>query len=163
MPPSRTFVYVDGFNLYYGCLKNTPYKWLNIQLLCELLLTNNDIRKIYYFTASTGKVERITNGGYCAAPGFSEKKQTVAYSKLVGNDMQLFLYTMATKQHTQLTFDKGTKEECSWSPCGNYLTYMVQEGAKSRIAILNMITQEQFFLTAEHELCSYPAWSPRYG
>jgi hypothetical protein len=54
MPPNKTFVYVDGFNLYYGCLKNTPYKWLNIQLLCELLLPHNDIRKIYYFTARVG-------------------------------------------------------------------------------------------------------------
>ncbi len=25
----RTAVYVDGFNLYYGCLKGTPHKWLN--------------------------------------------------------------------------------------------------------------------------------------
>ena len=24
-----TNVYVDGFNLYYGCLKSTPYKWLD--------------------------------------------------------------------------------------------------------------------------------------
>ena len=23
-------VYVDGFNLYYGAVKNTPYRWLNI-------------------------------------------------------------------------------------------------------------------------------------
>ena len=26
----RTIVYVDGFNLYYGCLKNTPWKWLDL-------------------------------------------------------------------------------------------------------------------------------------
>ena len=25
----RTRVYVDGFNLYYGALKGTPFKWLN--------------------------------------------------------------------------------------------------------------------------------------
>ena len=24
----RTFVYVDGFNLYYGALKGKPWKWL---------------------------------------------------------------------------------------------------------------------------------------
>jgi hypothetical protein len=47
----RTYVYVDGFNLYYGCLKNTSFKWLNIRRMCELLLAKNDIRKIYYFTA----------------------------------------------------------------------------------------------------------------
>ena len=50
MPP-RTFVYVDGFNLYYGAVKNTPYKWLNIRRLCELLLPGHSIARIKYFTA----------------------------------------------------------------------------------------------------------------
>ena len=26
--PKRTHVYVDGFNLYFGALRGTPYKWL---------------------------------------------------------------------------------------------------------------------------------------
>jgi hypothetical protein len=47
----RTCVYVDGFNLYYGCLKGTPYRWLDLAHLCQLLLTNNDVIKIKYFTA----------------------------------------------------------------------------------------------------------------
>jgi len=25
-----TNVYVDAFNLYYGCIKGTQYKWLNL-------------------------------------------------------------------------------------------------------------------------------------
>lgn len=50
MPP-KTYVYVDGFNLYYGAVKETPYKWLNINELCTRLLPNNDIAKIKYFTA----------------------------------------------------------------------------------------------------------------
>lgn len=24
----KTTLYVDGYNLYYGLLRNTPYKWL---------------------------------------------------------------------------------------------------------------------------------------
>ena len=47
----RTYVYVDGFNLYYGAVKGTPYKWLNILKLCQLLLPKNQILKIKYFTA----------------------------------------------------------------------------------------------------------------
>ncbi|MCT8998918.1 NYN domain-containing protein [Meinhardsimonia xiamenensis] len=47
----RTHVYIDGYNLYYGCLKRTPYKWLNIHALCCALLPQNDIRAIRYFTA----------------------------------------------------------------------------------------------------------------
>lgn len=33
--PLRTRVYIDGYNLYYGCLKGTPYKWLDLQVLFE--------------------------------------------------------------------------------------------------------------------------------
>lgn len=47
----KTTVYVDGFNLYYGAVKGTPYKWLNLDTLCRLLLPNNPITKIKYFTA----------------------------------------------------------------------------------------------------------------
>lgn len=47
----RTIVYIDGFNLYYGCLRGTPYKWLDVRKLCELLLPKNDILQIKYFTA----------------------------------------------------------------------------------------------------------------
>ena len=47
----QTIIYVDGFNLYYGAVKGTPYKWLNILKLCQLLLPKNQIVKIKYFTA----------------------------------------------------------------------------------------------------------------
>ena len=45
-------VYIDGFNLYYGCLKGTPFKWLDVARLCSLLLPKGDqIQRIRYFTA----------------------------------------------------------------------------------------------------------------
>lgn len=47
----NTYVYVDGFNLYYGAVKGTPNKWLNIFVLCQRLLKKNTIIKIKYFTA----------------------------------------------------------------------------------------------------------------
>ena len=44
-------VYIDGFNLYYGSLKGTPYKWLNLSLICNNLLADREINRIRYFTA----------------------------------------------------------------------------------------------------------------
>lgn len=44
-------IYVDGFNLYYGCLKGTPYKWLDLEALARRLLPNDEINRIRYFTA----------------------------------------------------------------------------------------------------------------
>ena len=47
----RTRVYVDGYNLFYACLKGTPYKWLDVYKLVDTLLPRNDIDKLRYFTA----------------------------------------------------------------------------------------------------------------
>lgn len=46
-----TNVYVDGFNLYYGAVRNTPYKWLDIKALSLKLLPTLQINRIRYFTA----------------------------------------------------------------------------------------------------------------
>ena len=47
----KTNVYVDGFNLYYGCLKDGPFRWLNIRALCQLLYPTHQIEKVTYCTA----------------------------------------------------------------------------------------------------------------
>ena len=47
----RTNVYIDGFNLFYGCLKDSPYRWLDVAKLCQAMLPVNTIQRIRYFTA----------------------------------------------------------------------------------------------------------------
>ena len=46
-----TCVYIDGFNLYYGALRGTPYKWLDPCRLSELLLPHSQVTCVKYFTA----------------------------------------------------------------------------------------------------------------
>ncbi|MEE4356345.1 MAG: hypothetical protein V2I97_07730 [Desulfococcaceae bacterium] len=55
----RTHIYIDGFNFYYGAVKDTPYKWLDFKKLFGLLLDNkHKIESIKYFTAIvTGKID----------------------------------------------------------------------------------------------------------
>lgn len=36
----RTRIYVDGYNLYYGCLKGTRYKWLDLKNLFDQVLAS---------------------------------------------------------------------------------------------------------------------------
>jgi len=52
--PLDTIVYIDGFNFYHS-LKNTPYKWLNIEALISSVLDSSwhNVIKIKYFTAKT--------------------------------------------------------------------------------------------------------------
>lgn len=53
----RTWVYVDGLNLYYGALKGTNLKWLNLVELARVLLpATHTIEKLKYFTAPVSGV-----------------------------------------------------------------------------------------------------------
>ncbi|WP_332851355.1 NYN domain-containing protein [Duganella sp. S19_KUP01_CR8] len=54
-PSGRTVAYVDGYNLYYGRLRGTRFKWLDIVKLFEALLVQRDqnetLEKVIFFTA----------------------------------------------------------------------------------------------------------------
>ena len=55
----RTIVYIDGFNFYYGQLKGTPYKWLNLTSLFKTILgKENKLLKVKFFTARVQPTER---------------------------------------------------------------------------------------------------------
>lgn len=47
----RTIVYVDGFNLYYGCLKRSKHKWLDLEKYFTRLRTDDTLERVYFFTA----------------------------------------------------------------------------------------------------------------
>ena len=49
----KTSIFVDAFNLYYGCLKDTPYRWLNIAELCRVIVPDLDLEQasLKYYTA----------------------------------------------------------------------------------------------------------------
>ncbi len=47
----RSIIYIDGFNLYYGLVKDTHWKWLDIQKYFTMLRKHDDILVIKYFTA----------------------------------------------------------------------------------------------------------------
>ena len=55
-------IYVDGFNLYYGCLKDTAYQWLDIGALCRKLVPSNPIHRIRYFTSRISARPDVPNG-----------------------------------------------------------------------------------------------------
>lgn len=61
---ARVNVYVDGFNLYFGALKDHPdLKWLDLGALAQHLLKDDDtVNRIRYFTA------RIDSRGDPQAP-----------------------------------------------------------------------------------------------
>jgi uncharacterized LabA/DUF88 family protein len=62
VPLVRTAVYIDGLNLYYGALKNTPFKWLDVAAMSRHLLPGHEIVTIRYFTANVA-ARAISPGG----------------------------------------------------------------------------------------------------
>lgn len=50
-----TAVYVDGYNFYYGRIRGTPYKWIDVVMLFERLLheqePTSDLALVRYFSA----------------------------------------------------------------------------------------------------------------
>lgn len=50
-PKPRAIVYIDGFNLYYGAVKGTPWKWLDLAKLFTEIRAADDVQCIRYFTA----------------------------------------------------------------------------------------------------------------
>ena len=49
----RTIVYIDGYNLYYGAIRHTAYKWLDIFELfnTHILASGTELLEVRYYTA----------------------------------------------------------------------------------------------------------------
>lgn len=65
--PHDTIVYIDGFNLYYGALRGTPYKWLDLDRLFSLLRPHDHLVAIRYFSALVSGPTRANQDTYLRA------------------------------------------------------------------------------------------------
>ena len=59
--PPRVMVYVDGFNLYHGVLRDNPqWKWLNLERLFDALRPHEKVIGIRYFTAILDEAKPVS-------------------------------------------------------------------------------------------------------
>ena len=47
----QTNFYIDGFNLYFNAVSDSPYKWLDLGRLCSRIVPDHKVTRIRYFTA----------------------------------------------------------------------------------------------------------------
>jgi len=118
--------------------------------------------QIYIGNLQTGHIKRITKGGYCTSPNYCPKSNSIAYHMKVNNVMQIFVYNITSKTHTQITHGPDSKHEVSWSPDGTHLLFAQEQEVKSRITAFNISTKKLYSISSEHDNCSYPHWSPHY-
>jgi len=124
----------------------------------------NGVPLIYRYNCVHGAIEQLTDRGPCFSPSYCEKTQKLAYVKRVGGVMQICIFNVKTEEHQQFTFDKNFhKEECVWSPCGNYLLFCITNQNSSRLVMEHVNTRKRRFLTSSAQQCSYPSWSPIYN
>lgn len=64
--PRRLNLYVDGFNLYYGSLKGTRDKWLDLHRLATRIFPKEQVNRIRYFSA------RVSGNRDAGAPARQE-------------------------------------------------------------------------------------------
>jgi hypothetical protein len=67
-------LYIDGFNLYYGALKRTPYKWLDLGKLAQALLPSDTIQELHYFTA------RVSSRAYNPTAAHDQGLYTIGHT-----------------------------------------------------------------------------------
>jgi 6-hydroxy-3-succinoylpyridine 3-monooxygenase len=65
----RSAIYIDGFNLYYGALKGTSHKWLDLEKYFTQVRSDEMIQQIWYFTAEVNGAPGIRQKAYLDALG----------------------------------------------------------------------------------------------
>ena len=69
----RCNIYIDGFNFYYGAMRGTRHKWLDLALLFSRLRPDDEIQVIHYFTALVSGPRRSNQDCYLRALATSPK------------------------------------------------------------------------------------------
>lgn len=88
----RTIVYIDGYNLYYGRVNKTPYKWLDLPSLFQGILKAQDpssvIEQVKYFSApALAKFSRLGQESVMAQKHYHralESKYPTLFSIILG-------------------------------------------------------------------------------
>ncbi len=90
----ESYVYIDGFNLYYNSVKKYPcYKWLDLYNLSENLFPKNKIIKVKYFTAYVKSIDDPQKL-------FRQKIYLKALEKFLGDKIEIYYGHFSTHWKT---------------------------------------------------------------
>ncbi len=143
----RTHIYIDGFNLFYGALKGTPYKWLDLNRLCELLLPHNDIQSIKYFTARvtarSNKPNQATNQQFYLRALQTLPNLDIIYGHFLSNEVRM---PLAKPIRGQSAMVKVIKTEEKGSDV-NIAAHLVNDAHRGLFDVAVLITNDSDLLT----------------
>ena len=119
----KTNVYIDGFNLYYRALKDTPFRWLDLRRLAETIFPQDHIGKVNYFTARLD-----------TRPGNPQQRQR----------QQIYLRALATLPELDIyfgTFRSGVKRRPLAQPLPGLPTHMLVRDSEEKGSDVNLATR----------------------
>ena len=137
----RAFVYSDGFNFYYGAVRGTPYKWLDVNRMCQLLLPHDEIAQIRYFhRARKPATQRSTTGA--ASADFHPRLEafpniSIHYGSFLANPVTLPLANPTRRQRTARvirTEEKGSDV--------NLASMLLVDGFRKRYEVAVVISND---------------------
>lgn len=104
----RTYIYVDGFNLYYRLLRSDPaLKWLDLDALARAAMPDgSEITKIRYFSA------RISGKNDASAPG-RQQSYLNALSTLTGFEAHMGTFLSSLK-YAKLVHPPEFRPHTAW-------------------------------------------------
>lgn len=100
----KTIAYVDGFNLYFGSLRGTPYRWLDLTALVKQLCNEQnpdcDLIGIKYYTADI-KAKLSSHGEASCKAQQDYLLSLQAYSNVQGAPLEIVKgkYNIQTKAY----------------------------------------------------------------
>ena len=141
-------VYVDGFSLYYGSLKETAYRWLDIGKLCNEMYPELSIKRIRYFTA---KVDPRKDD-----PGIQDRQKAILRALRTIPNLSI-VYGRYRSHYVRLPsggdYRKGIvnfvevfKTEEKGSDV-NLATYMMDDAYRKEIEVAVLISNDTDFLS----------------
>ena len=133
-------VYVDGFNLYYGALKRTPYKWLNLDALVQALLPSDTIQEIHYFTARVSSRPHNPTSAHDQAIYIRALKTLpkvrIVYGHFLTHSVPMYLTNITPPQRVWVdkTEEKGSDV--------NLASHLLRDAFLKRFEVATLITND---------------------
>lgn len=144
-PEKRVMFYVDGFNLYYGALRDQPYRWLDLEALAGCLVKPGYVLAgVRYFTA---KVKEHPD-----KPGQPARQRKYLRALKTLPNVEIFYgQFLVRKAIRQLTSNKrpkgdsGLREVWIYEEKGsdvNLATHLIADGFRARYDLAIVISND---------------------
>jgi hypothetical protein len=131
---------------------------------CPIALSEGDILycvegHIKKWHKVDGTTETITSKGFCTSPAFHEGRKLLVFSRRVKGTFQLIVKDMETGCERPITTGAGHKIDPTFSPCGFWVAYTVEQGKKSSIYVVNLVTEGTREISSAFTYSMCPSWS----